>query len=250
MLRCPLEEKINMNSTTINDNIQEDQGEMATVEVFDENGTIHNQMTVHCHCTHEARQDNNNAHMLDNYECHGHSHVLPSRDDVPLAQRIVAAVCMEFGVTLHSVFVGLSLGVTEDKEAKTLIIALVFHQMFEGLATGARLADAEFHISVEMIMAMIFSFSAPVGIAIGTGVVSASKSALSGTNYVMVQAIFNSICGGILVYLAFSLMLVDFPHDIRRHCSRGQPYHVIKRIGLFAGLWIGAGVMALIGKWL
>lgn len=157
---------------------------------------------------------------------------------------------MEFGVTLHSVFVGLALGVTEDKEAKTLIIALVFHQMFEGLATGARLADAEFHVTVEMVMAMIFSFSAPIGIAIGTGVVSASKSALSGTNYVMVQAIFNSICGGILVYLAFSLMLVDFPNDIRRHCSRQQKFHVIKRIGLFAGLWIGAGVMALIGKWL
>lgn len=60
-------------------------------------------------------------------------------------RRVIAAVCMEFGVTLHSVFVGLAVGFTTNDELKPLLVALIFHQMFEGMAMGSRLVDAEFH---------------------------------------------------------------------------------------------------------
>ncbi|KAF8283125.1 hypothetical protein TcBrA4_0077750 [Trypanosoma cruzi] len=67
---------------------------------------------------------------------------------------------MEFGVTLHSVFIGLTVGITSDAETKALLVALVFHQMFEGLALGSRLADASMRISLELLLALIFSISA------------------------------------------------------------------------------------------
>ncbi|CAG9577303.1 putative zinc transporter [Leishmania major strain Friedlin] len=174
----------------------------------------------------------------------GHQHSVAVPEDMPPLQRIVAALCMEFGVTLHSVFVGLALAVSNGADLRALIIALVFHQLFEGLAMGARLADASFKISLELALMLVFSFSAPIGIAAGTGAVMASRDALSGTTYALVSAILDSICGGIMLYIAFNLLFVDFSHDL--HVHRG----VAKRIGMYAGLWVGAAVMAIIGKWL
>lgn len=52
--------------------------------------------------------------------------------------QIVAIAILEFGVLLHSVIIGLTLGVSD--EFVTLFIALVFHQMFEGLGLGSRLS--------------------------------------------------------------------------------------------------------------
>lgn len=181
--------------------------------------------------------------------CEGHQHGVVVPKTMSSAQRVVAAVCMEFGVTLHSVLVGLDLGVTANDEVKVLMVALLFHQLFEGIAMGSRLADAEFKLSLEVVLMLVFTFSAPVGVAIGTAAVSSSPTALSGAKYVMVSSILDSLCGGILVYLALSLMLLDFPKDMRRLCPSGSPRCVLKKIGMFLGVWVGAGVMMLIGKW-
>ncbi|SYZ67391.1 Zinc_transporter_3 [Leishmania braziliensis MHOM/BR/75/M2904] len=186
----------------------------------------------------------------DGAKCVGHQHGVAVPEDLPVAQRAVAAVCMEFGVTLHSVFVGLALAVSNGADLRALIIALVFHQLFEGLAMGARLADASFKISLEIVLMLVFSLSAPIGIAAGTGAVVTSRDALSGTTYALVSAILDAICGGIMLYIAFNLLFVDFPADLRVHCGPKSRNSVAKRIGMYAGLWIGAGVMALIGKWL
>lgn len=182
--------------------------------------------------------------------CAGHQHGVAVPDDMPRLQRVVSAVCMEFGVTLHSVFVGLALGVTSNDDLKVLLVALVFHQMFEGLAMGARLAEAGFRMSLEIVLMLVFALSAPVGIAAGTIAVSVSKEALSGATYVMVSAVLDSVCGGILLYLAFGLLFIDFPAEMRAHCGRDAPHRVWKKVGLLAGLWVGVCVMAVIGKWL
>lgn len=180
----------------------------------------------------------------------GHQHGVAVPEDMPAVQRVVSALCMEFGVTLHSVFAGLTLGVSADSDAKGLLVALVFHQLFEGLAMGSRLADASFHLTLEAVLMLVFSLSTSVGIAAGTGAISSSSSALSGTSYAMVSAVLDSVCGGIMLYIAFNLLFVDFMRDLATHCCAGSAHRVWKRMGLYAGLWIGAGVMALIGKWL
>ncbi|TPP40437.1 ZIP Zinc transporter family protein [Leishmania donovani] len=188
--------------------------------------------------------------QMDAAKCVGHQHGVAVPEDMPPLQRVVAALCMELGVTLHSVFVGLALAVSNGADLRALIIALVFHQLFEGLAMGARLADASFKISLELALMLVFSLSAPIGIAAGTGAVMASRDALSGTTYALVSAILDSICGGIMLYIAFNLLFVDFSHDLHVHCGAKSKCGVAKRIGMYAGLWIGAAVMAIIGKWL
>lgn len=52
--------------------------------------------------------------------------------------QLTAIFILEFGVIFHSVFIGLVLATTD--ELVILLLVLVFHQLFEGLGLGARLA--------------------------------------------------------------------------------------------------------------
>ena len=49
---------------------------------------------------------------------------------------------LELGIALHSVLIGVALGVSDSATAPALAAALVFHQSFEGFALGSALADA------------------------------------------------------------------------------------------------------------
>lgn len=50
---------------------------------------------------------------------------------------------LELGIALHSVLIGMALGVSQEPEAaRPLAAALVFHQSFEGFALGSALAEA------------------------------------------------------------------------------------------------------------
>lgn len=98
----------------------------------------------------ECTTTNNTCHSveLNLPSCGCHKTDIKPPMDMNQLRRVIAAVCMEFGVTLHSLFVGLDVGLTTDRSLKPLLIALVFHQMFEGMSMGSRLVDAKFHIAL------------------------------------------------------------------------------------------------------
>lgn len=187
----------------------------------------------------------------DEAAVHGHHHLVAHVPrDMNSIRRVVSAISMEFGVTLHSVFVGLAVGLTTNAELKPLMVALVFHQMFEGMAMGSRLVDAKFEGNLETILALVFSFSAPLGMVAATIAVSISPNAMSGGGFVTMMAILDSLCGGILLYLAFTLLLGDFVEDLKHNCADGLPKRLRKKVALYAALWIGMLMMAIVGKWL
>lgn len=55
------------------------------------------------------------------------------------AKRVLSIIFFECGASIHSIFVGLAVGVCPDEELCTLTIAIVLHQFFEGIAIGASL---------------------------------------------------------------------------------------------------------------
>lgn len=55
--------------------------------------------------------------------------------------QLIAVGILEFGVMLHSLIIGLTLGVTD--EFIVLFVVLIFHQMFEGLGLGSRLSQLD-----------------------------------------------------------------------------------------------------------
>lgn len=201
----------------------------------------------------ESTSEEGHTHGGASGEGGGHSHSIMvlsvKKDNTKESQKkVMEAYMLEFGVTVHSVFVGLAVGIVGDSDLRALLVALCFHQFFEGMALGSRIADAKlpshWH---EGILALVFSIAAPVGAAVGVGLYSSMN--LSGEVYTVVQGVFDAVCAGILLYIGFTLLLFDFRADLEIHC-KGKKHEPFLRAAMFVAMWTGAAVMAFIGKYL
>lgn len=118
---------------------------------------------------------------------------------------------MEFGVIFHSVFIGLSLAVAGD-EFNTLFIVLVFHQMFEGLGLGTRIADTPWDETrrwTPWLLALAYSVTTPIAVAIGIGVRHSFTP--EGRTALIANGCFDAISAGILIYTGIvELMAHEF----------------------------------------
>jgi len=169
---------------------------------------------------------------------HTHSVLLDS------GAKTVAAYLLEFGLTLHSVIIGITVGVASKSVNDILIPALVFHQFFEGFALGARLAAVGFSLCTEALLTCIYSVSCPLGIAIGIGIARSYNPNSATAN--LIQGSFDSISAGIILYVGFVQMLAsDFAKDYKNETK-----NPLKKVALWGGLYLGAGVMAFIGNYL
>ncbi|KAK7196488.1 cation transporter [Novymonas esmeraldas] len=169
--------------------------------------------------------------------------------ELPGGLQILSAVLLEFGVSLHSVFVGLTIGVCPDSELYTLMLALSFHQFFEGVALGSRLVDAALAPRTEYVFAAVFVLSAPFGAAVGILCVFEHVINTKGSSYLLTQGILDAVCAGILLYLGFQLLMTDFYVDVRTHIQRVRAPRTFL-LAMLLALWGGIGVMAVIGQYL
>ena len=158
---------------------------------------------------------------------------------------LTAAIMLEFGLTVHSVFIGLAVGVVDDGQLTALLTALTFHQFFEGISLGARLFDTDFSLTTDAALSAMFSFASPLGMAVGVALIGSGGLDTAGPTYLLVQGTLDSVCAGILLYIGFALLLADFPADVHAHGKSNA-----KRAVMFAALWLGGGLMAYIGLYL
>ena len=158
---------------------------------------------------------------------------------------MTAIFILEFGVIFHSVFIGLTLAVAGDN-FNVLYIVLVFHQTFEGLGLGSRLATAKWPRKkswLPWVLGGAYGLTTPIAIAVGLGV--SSTFAPNSPTTSVVNGVFDSISAGILIYTGLvELMAHEFMFNPEMRKSS------IKMM-LFAYLCmcIGAAIMALLGKW-
>ncbi|KAJ5239457.1 Zinc/iron permease fungal/plant [Penicillium chermesinum] len=161
------------------------------------------------------------------------------------AAQLTSIFILEFGIIFHSVFIGLTLAVT-GAEFVTLYIVLVFHQTFEGLGLGARLATMPWPKSKRLtpyFLGLGFGVSTPIAIAIGLGVRQSYPP--EGRTTLIVNGVFDSISAGILIYTALvELMAHEFMFS---HSMRQAPVRDV--LLAFFLLCLGAALMALLGKW-
>ena len=161
----------------------------------------------------------------------------------PLAQ-IVAVIILEFGVIFHSVIIGLTLAV--DEAFKVLFIVIVFHQMFEGLALGTRLAALKLPPSYRwtpIVGAIAYGLTTPIGIAAGLGVRTTYNP--SSATASIVSGVFDSFSSGILLYTGLVELLA---HEFlfNKEMNEAPLGQVIYAAGCVI---LGAGIMALLGRW-
>ncbi|CAG8567119.1 4886_t:CDS:2 [Paraglomus occultum] len=153
-------------------------------------------------------------------------------------------IILEAGICFHSVIIGMDLSVSTGSDFTSLWIALVFHQLFEGLGLGSRIAELHDARTIKpWILSFLYGTTTPLGIAIGIGV-RFTYDANSPTS-LLIQGILDSLSAGILLYTALvQLIASDFIID---PYFRKQPKSY--QVSAFALLLFGALIMSLIGRW-
>ncbi|ESZ99225.1 hypothetical protein SBOR_0432 [Sclerotinia borealis F-4128] len=166
-------------------------------------------------------------------------------DDDHFAAQMTALFILEFGVIFHSIFIGLTLAVTGE-DFNLLYIVLVFHQTFEGLGLGARLATARWPKNkgwMPWALGSAYGFTTPIAIAIGLGV--RTTFAPGSQKTMIINGVFDSISAGILIYTGLVELMAHefmFNQEMRKSSMKMMFF-------AFGCMCAGAGLMALLGKW-
>ncbi|RPB01157.1 ZIP zinc/iron transport family [Choiromyces venosus 120613-1] len=159
------------------------------------------------------------------------------------AAQMIGLFILEFGIIFHSIFIGLTLAVSGE-EFTTLYVVLVFHQTFEGLGLGARLTTVPFpNVWAPYAMALGYGITTPIAIGIGLG----ARSTLDPTSQtaLLLNGIFDAISAGILLYTGLvELMAHEFLFGPNLKSAK-----ISYVMTAFVLMTLGAGLMALLGKW-
>ncbi|KAI9326213.1 Zinc/iron permease [Obelidium mucronatum] len=121
----------------------------------------------------------------------------------------LGTILLECGILFHSLIIGVTLGVSSDVAFRSLIVAVCFHQMFEGLALGVLIGNLNLSNDGRVVLA---------------------------------QGVFNSLSAGILFYNTYTeLMSAEVSHS--GHFHGFSPYF---KAACFVAMYSGAALMALL----
>jgi len=152
---------------------------------------------------------------------------------------------MEVAVSIHSLIVGFSLGVT-NQELKSLIgltIALSFHQLFEGIAMGLAALESNFAKSAFQTLVSIFSFSIVIGAVIGINVAQSFSKKQSSQMEALITGVPNALAAGMLLHIGIEFLGRDLGPNSPHKCTN------MEKAGKLSLVWFGGGIMALIAFW-
>ncbi|KAK2044240.1 Zinc/iron permease [Colletotrichum somersetense] len=162
---------------------------------------------------------------------------------------ILQCMMLEVGILFHSVFIGMTLSVSVGHEFVVLLIAIAFHQTFEGLALGSRIAAIDWHKAgggrnlQPWAMALAYGCTTPVGQAIG---LATHRLYSPGSEFgLILVGTMNALSSGLLVFAALvELLAEDFLSDESWRVLRGS-----RRVWACLLVFFGAFGMSLVGAW-
>lgn len=143
-------------------------------------------------------------------------------DPLVLKKQSMQITLIEGGILFHSVFVGMTVSITAEGFI-ILLIAIVFHQMFEGLGLGSRIAAVPYPSNSWKPWALVVAFgtTAPIGQAIG--LFTRSSYDPNSAFGLIIVGVFNAISSGLLIYAALvDLLAEDFLSEEASHNLTGK----------------------------
>mmetsp|Transcript_25702 Transcript_25702/g.69737 ORF Transcript_25702/g.69737 Transcript_25702/m.69737 type:complete len:530 (+) Transcript_25702:255-1844(+) len=163
---------------------------------------------------HALRGGHEAVHMHSHDLHHPHSSVHansshPHQRGGQSIRKKVMAYMLELGCVFHSLFIGLSLGVTIEgrPQVLALIVALAVHQLLEGLALGSVVAAADFGRYSGVSMAVMYSLTTPLGV--GLGIIASYYYGAVSTTGLVVQGLANAASAGMLLYIALVQLVAE-----------------------------------------
>ncbi|CAM4914126.1 unnamed protein product [Rotaria socialis] len=208
-----------------------------------ENGESKNQENIEMDCS-VSRNGTISAQCDNTINHHHHHHHGAAFHDDNQSNKI-STYLLEFGIALHSILIGVTLGATSESFV-ALFIALGFHQFFEAIALGAQIARLD-RISLQSIilMVVVFVLTTPVGIAIGIGIHFTAYNPDS-VAALLINGILDSVSAGILIYVALvNLITAEMGPGARSFHSLSKRLKLLYFVSLYAGV----AAMAVVGRW-
>lgn len=166
----------------------------------------------------------------------------------PQQNLLLQCLLLEAGILFHSIFIGIALSVATGRTFVVLLLAISFHQTFEGLALGSRIAAIPPSIfppssPKPWLMALAYGTTTPLGQAIGLVVHNLYDPA--GEAGLLMVGIMNAVSSGLLLFAGLvELLAEDFLSERSYGVLKGR-----RRIEASAAVVAGAGLMALVGAW-
>lgn len=158
-------------------------------------------------------------------------------------RQVLQCILLEAGILFHSVFIGMALSVATGPAFLIFLVAISFHQSFEGLALGSRIAAIQFPRNSlrPWIMVLAYGFTTPIGQAIGLIVHRIYDPASMGG--LIVVGLMNAISSGLLLYAGLvQLLAEDFLTEKSYKVLKGK-----KRLHAYLSVVAGALLMAIVG---
>ncbi|KAK1283766.1 hypothetical protein QJS10_CPB21g01338 [Acorus calamus] len=131
-----------------------------------------------------------------------------------MKQRFVLKV-LQMEMIFHSVIVGVTMGMLQNVcTLRSLVAALTFHQILEGMGLGGCIAQAGFNLGMTMLMCVIFSVTTPIGIILGMLIFHLTGYDDRSMNALISEGLLGSLSSGILIYMVLvNLIAADFFHN-------------------------------------
>lgn len=161
-------------------------------------------------------------------------------------RQLLQCLLLEAGILFHSIFIGMALSVATGTSFVVLLIAISFHQTFEGFALGSRIAtlipDLFSPSSAKpWLMCLAYGTTTPIGQAIGL-VLHNLYDPASTTGLLMV-GITNAISSGLLLFAGLvELLAEDFLSESSYETLKGR-----RRVEAYISVAFGALLMAFVG---
>lgn len=160
-------------------------------------------------------------------------------------QRLVLqCLLLEAGILFHSVFIGMALSVSTGPAFIVLLIAISFHQTFEGLALGSRIAAIPSFSTTSLkpwAMSAMYGITTPIGQAIGLAVHTLYDP--ESQFGLLTVGIVNAISSGLLLYAGLvQLLAEDFLSDQSYIDLQGR-----RRLEASGAVVAGSMLMAFVG---
>merc|ERR1712093_404872 len=153
-------------------------------------------------------------------------------------------ITLESGILIHSVLIGLDMGMQSGSTYSALLVAISFHQFFEGFALSQILIEAKLEKVWMLIAAVAFyAITTPAGIAAGVGVHGYYDE--DSVSAMLTMGILDSLAGGVLIYMGLTSLLSNWVVN-SKSLARA---HWIQPFVAFIGLAVGMVSMAVVGKW-
>jgi zinc transporter 1/2/3 len=158
---------------------------------------------------------------------------------------LITLYSMEISVSVHSVIIGVGIGLLSREENLStlipLIVAISFHQFVEGLGLGTNIINSlQFLSSIKVIsFVIIFALTCPIGIIIG--IMTASQPDSVQKTYA--KGVTNALAAGSLLYISLAEMVANYfsaPDLIKRP---------MLKLMMLASFSLGVVILAIVAIW-